>query len=70
MLQDPGKKQEFERSLGQTHLLILESLPEREKATGTHIGNTDSGRRHFRELILPQGHWYWQAPFLILLLAY
>ena len=62
MSPDLRKKQECEGSLGQTHLLILESLPERHKATGTHPGNTDPGRSPFKELILPQGHWYWQAP--------
>lgn len=40
-LWDPGQKQEFERSLDQTHCLILESLPERQKAAGAHPGDTD-----------------------------
>ena len=47
-LQNPARRQEFERSLGYTHLLILESLPEREEAMGTPSG--DSSR-------------FWQQPF-------
>ena len=39
MLQDPEKKQKFERSLGQTHLLILQSFPKRKKASGNQNGN-------------------------------
>ena len=39
MLQDPEKMQKFERSLDKTHLLILQSFPERKKASGTHPGN-------------------------------
>ena len=49
MLQDPGLKQSFERSLGQAHLLILESIPERQEATGAHPGDKDNGtgKHHF-----------------------
>ena len=38
MLLDLGQKQEFNRSLGQTHLLILKSLPERQEQTGAQPG--------------------------------
>ena len=44
--QGPGQKPEFERSLGQTHLLNLESLPDRQEATGTCPGDTDTGGSH------------------------
>lgn len=53
MLWDPGQKQSFERGLGQTYLLVLESLPERQEAAGTHPGDTDTGSSHFEELLLP-----------------
>ena len=36
MLQDPGQKQQLKRNLGQTQMLILESLLERWEASGTH----------------------------------
>ena len=39
------------------HLLILESLPEKQEATDIHLGDRDTGSRPFRELVLPQGHW-------------
>ena len=45
MLQDPGKKQSVERSLNQTHLLILESLLDRQGAPTTPTGETNSGSR-------------------------
>ena len=45
-LQDPGQKQSFEKSLGQTHSLILESLPVTQEATGTHPGDRDTGSSH------------------------
>lgn len=38
MLWDLGQKQEFNKSLGQTHLLILKSLPERQEQTGAQPG--------------------------------
>lgn len=38
MLGDPGKMQEFERSLSQTHLLILHRHLERYKAAEDHPG--------------------------------
>ena len=43
MLWGPGQKQYYERSLGQTHLLILASLLERQEATGAHLGDIDTG---------------------------
>ena len=33
----------FERNMDQTHLLILESLQERQEAIETHPGDADSG---------------------------
>ena len=44
---DPGQKQKFERSLSQAHQLILESLPERQEATGAHPGDIDRGTAIF-----------------------
>ena len=61
MFQDPGKKQSFERSLGETHLLVLESLLERQEANGVHSCNIHSD--DFWQLILPLGHWCWELPF-------
>ena len=54
IFQDPEQKQ-FEKCLGQTHLLILESLQEQQEATGTHLGDRDADSSHFGELILLQG---------------
>lgn len=34
-------------SLGKNYLLILESLPEKQKETNTHPGDIDSSRGHF-----------------------
>ena len=50
MLQDPGKKEAW--VLGQTQLLILESLLKRQEATGAHPGDIDTDGSHFGELIL------------------
>lgn len=47
----------FERSLGQTYLLISKSLPERSEAPGAHPGTINTGRSHFGEFVLPHGHW-------------
>lgn len=41
MLQDSGQKQKLERNLGQVQMLILESLPERWEASGTHPATED-----------------------------
>jgi len=51
MLQDPWQRQQFERSLGHTHLLILESLLEKQKATKIPPSDIDVGRSHFRGLV-------------------
>ena len=40
MLQQAGQKQSFERSLGQTYLLILESLLERQGAMVLTLGTS------------------------------
>ena len=45
-----GQKQSFERSLGQTYLLILKSLLERQRAIRTRLGVTDTGDSRFWEL--------------------
>ena len=44
----------MERSLGQTHLLILESLLERQEETGAHPRDINTGSSHCSELNLPQ----------------
>ena len=41
----------------------LENLLERQKATLAHLGDIDTGRSHFGELVLPCGHWCWHSPF-------
>ena len=51
MLQDPWQSQQSERSLGHTHLLILERLLEKQKAVKTPPGDIDAGRSHFRDLV-------------------
>ena len=51
-------QQKFESILGQTHLLILENLLERQEATGAQPGDIETSDRHYWELILPQGHWW------------
>ena len=43
---------EFERSLGQTYLLILESLLERQVTTAAHPGDVDTKSSGFGELFL------------------
>lgn len=43
MLQDPGKKQQSDRNLGQTYLLVLENIPERYGAAVVHSMGIDSG---------------------------
>lgn len=35
------------------HVLILESLPEKQEAVGTSPGEINDGGNHFWELILP-----------------
>ena len=47
------------KELGETHLLILESLPERQEAAGAPPGDTDTGVSNSWEPILPLGHWCW-----------
>ena len=50
------QKQLFERSFGQTDLLILE----RRRTTWTHSADRDSGSSHWWECI-PKGVWGWRA---------
>ena len=50
------------KNLRQTHLLILESFPERQEAAGVHHRDTDPDSSHCGALILPRGHWCWKAP--------
>lgn len=52
ILRVPTQRQQFERSLDQTHLLILESLKERQEATRTTPGTINTGQT-FGELVLP-----------------
>ena len=47
------QRQQFERNLDETHVLILESLQEREEATEAHLGTTDAGGSHLWEHVLP-----------------
>ena len=56
-------------SLVQTHLLILESLSEREEATEASPWDIDTGSTHFGEVLLPQGTGAGKCPFEILPLA-
>ena len=53
---EPCRKPQSERNLGQTHLLILGSNPEKQEATGTSTGDINTGGNHFGELLLPRGH--------------
>lgn len=50
------------KNLRQTHLLILDSFPERQEATGVHHRDTDPDSSHCGALILPRAHWCWKAP--------
>ena len=59
----PVQRQQFERNLDETHVLILESLQEREEATEAHLGNTDAGGSHLWEHVLPWGPWCCQVWF-------
>ena len=38
ILHVPGERQQSEKRLGQTHMLILDSLPERQEATRLPLG--------------------------------
>ena len=70
MLRELGQKQLLERSLGQTHLLILERLPEREEATGAHPGDMDIlPAPMFWEVLLLHDTGAGKCPFEILPLA-
>ena len=41
----------------------LVKSPEEKGKTTVHVEDTDTGGRHYRELILSQGHWCCQAPY-------
>ena len=56
-VQDLGKKQSFEKILGQIQLMILESLPERQEETRAPSGERGTGGSHLGELFLPQKQW-------------
>ena len=58
--QDPEQKQKIERMLNQTYVLILESLLEREEASGAYSRDMDTKVNQFGKLVPPHGHWYWQ----------
>lgn len=47
----------------QPHLLTLESLSERQEATGAHPGDINTCGNHFQKLVLPWWQWCWQTPF-------
>ena len=55
----PWQRQKFERNQGQTHLLILENISERQETASVPPRNTDS---HFWKLVLLWGHECWQVP--------
>ena len=61
LLKDPGSD----------YLPTLKSLLEKQEANGTSPGDTDAGHNQFGELVLSQGHWFWQvtiwSPLSILL---
>ena len=59
---DPRQKQKFERSLVQTHWLMLNSLPERQEVTRAYIGDKDSVAAIFRSSFYHM-EWCCQAPF-------
>jgi len=44
-------------SVGQTRLLILESLPGRQEVTGSPLGDVDAHGSQSWELVQPQGRW-------------
>ena len=54
MFWNPRQKQDFEKSLGQTYLLILENLAERQEAAAAHPWDIyiGAGKCHFRILLL------------------
>ena len=60
MLQDSGQKQKLKRNLGQVQMLILESLPERWEASGTHPASS----------LYPEDTDAGECPFVVLLLFY
>lgn len=49
----PKKKQYFDLSLGQTYLLTLISLLERQEASRAHPEDIETGSSHFGEFVLP-----------------
>ena len=61
MLQVQVQRKQFERHLGQIHLLILKSFPGRQEATETPPEDWDAGGSHLGELFLPQWHCHWQT---------
>ena len=62
MLWGPGQRQQFERNLHQTHLLILESLPQRQEAVELTLGPQETGIGHSEALVPPYEHWCWWGP--------
>ena len=51
----PGQKQQFDRNLGQTYLLLLESLPGMQETSMAHAGDTDAGSRQAQGCLPPSG---------------
>ena len=76
MFQDPVQKKQYDRSLGQTYLCLEEACPKEAEGNWNTLGDTDTGRSHLEDTVLPQGHLWWQASFwsppsnLLMLLAY
>ena len=56
-LQSLGKKPSFARCLGQTNLLMLKILLERQEVTAAYPGDIDTSGSHLGELLLPSTLW-------------
>ena len=54
-----GQKQSFEKGLGQTHMLIIQSLPDKQGAIETHSGDVVAGSSLLGELSQDS----WKTPF-------
>lgn len=57
-----GQKQSCENSLGQTHILILQSLPENQGAIEPHFEDVDEGSTLWGTIL--GWCWCWEAPLV------
>lgn len=63
-LQEQGQKQEINMEKNWVrHILILESLQERQEETGDHPEDIDTDDSNFEYHVLPQRCWCWKAEF-------